>query len=297
MPPSEPTLDELRREIDRIDAAMHDLLMQRTAVVEEVGRAKARENPAGAGARPQFFRPGREALVLRSLIERHTGRFPVASLVRIWREIMTGQLRVQTEIAVAVYAPPGRGDYWDMARDHYGAGATYTPHHRAQQVVAAVRGGTAGIGVLPMPQDDDGEPWWPAVATDDTNAPSIVARIPILDVTGQPGGALLLANVDPERTGDDRAYVAVESAGDASVGGLVAELRAVGLTVRPLVAEAVKGPGGNLHLFEAGEMVLRDDPRLARVTERGRLPITRAFSLGGYAMPIGSTMSRETAVA
>ena len=71
MPPSAPTLDELRREIDRIDAAMHDLLMQRTAVVEEVGRAKARENPAGAGTRPQFFRPGREALVLRNLIERH----------------------------------------------------------------------------------------------------------------------------------------------------------------------------------------------------------------------------------
>src|SRR3546814_1493208 len=122
MPATAPTLDELRREIDRIDAAMHDLLMQRTAVVEEVGRTKAREMPAGDGARPQFFRPGREALVVRGLVERHRGRYPVASLVRIWREIMTGQLRVQTDIEVAVYAPDGRNAYWDMARDHYGAG-------------------------------------------------------------------------------------------------------------------------------------------------------------------------------
>src|SRR5690606_29143681 len=122
MPSPVLTLDDLRREIDRIDAAMHDLLMQRTAVVEEVGRAKAREMPVGAGVRPQFFRPGREALVVRSLVERHRGSFPVASLIRIWREIMTGQLRVQTEIVVAVYAPAGRNGYWDMARDHYGAG-------------------------------------------------------------------------------------------------------------------------------------------------------------------------------
>ncbi|MFN4088301.1 MAG: chorismate mutase [Alphaproteobacteria bacterium] len=294
MPSAAPTLDELRREIDRIDAAMHDLLIQRTAVVEEVGRAKARENPAGPETRPQFFRPGREALVVRALVERHRGAFPLASLVRIWREIMTGQLRVQTEIGVAVYAPQGGGEYWDMARDHYGAGAAYVACARTHNVVAAVRSGAAGIGVLPLPQDDDGEPWWPLVATNEPNAPAIVARIPILAEAGRPGGALLLANVDPERTGADRAYVALETAGDASAASLAADLRGIGIGARPVGAAA----GAGMHLFEAEEMILRGDPRLAEIEARSRGRIARALSLGGYALPVvGAAQFRETAVA
>ena len=135
------SLDELRREIDRIDASIHELLMQRTAVVQEVSRAKGGGSPTGA--RAQFFRPGREATILRRLIERHSGAFPQASLVRIWREIMSGQLRVQTEVTVAVCAADGFGGIWDTARDQYGAAAHYRAFARASQVVAAVRAGTA----------------------------------------------------------------------------------------------------------------------------------------------------------
>ncbi len=282
-----PTLDELRREIDRIDAAMHDLLMQRTAVVEEVGRAKARETPAGPDTRPQFFRPGREALVLRSLVARHRTSFPVASLVRIWREIMTGQLRVQTEITVAVYTAAGKGgSYWDMARDHYGAGAIYIPCKSTAEVLAAVRSGAAGIGVLPVPSETDEEPWWPLLAVDEDDAPAIVARIPFLSEPNQPDGALLVARVDPESTGADRSYLSLSCPDPAKAAEMVMVLRDVGLSARPVALGWDPAAKTVFHLFEAAEMVLRDDARLREIERNG----IRAQSLGGYALPIGAAV-------
>ena len=283
-----PTLDDLRREIDRIDDAMHDLLMQRTAVVEEVGRAKARtEQESGSNTRPQFFRPGREAQVLRRLVANHQGIFPKASLARIWREIMTGQLRVQTEIPVAVYTSENRRGYWDVARDQYGAAAIYQPCSRTHQVVAAVRKGTAAIGVLPLPQDDDSEPWWPLLAVNDPNSPRIVSKLPFAPANGTQPGALAIACLDPEPTGDDHAYLLVETDGEVSHTAVANGLSALGFEPRQVIADPRRhGDRVRLHLFETAGMVERDDPRLQAVVDRSGLRVTRVVCLGGYAVPL-----------
>lgn len=290
MPSDLPTLDDLRREIDRIDEAMHDLLIDRTSVVEDVGRAKAQLGEQ-VSDRPQFFRPGREALILRRLLARHRGLFPPRSLIRIWREIITGQLRVQTEVAVAVYSVEGRRMYWDMARDQYGASATYQPYQRTHQVVSAVRSGSAAIGVLPMPQDDDGEPWWPLLAGTDNTTPRIVSRLPFAPQATSESG-LAIACVDPEATGDDRSYLLVETDGDISNYATTADLASAGFTEpRQVVATTQRRPGEQrLLLYETDEMVLAHDPRLDRVVARTRQPITRVIPAGGYAVPLSPSL-------
>ncbi len=111
MATSTSALDDLRRRIDQIDDQLHDLIMQRAEVVEAVARAKKRAGIA-------TVRPGREAALLRRLVERHRGRFPRTVLVRLWRELISGAISLQGEFAVAVYAPGGLPDYWDLARDH-----------------------------------------------------------------------------------------------------------------------------------------------------------------------------------
>src|SRR3546814_6620801 len=98
-----------------------------------------------------------------------------------------------------------------MARDHYGAGATYARCRTEHQVLSAVRGGASTIGVLPIPGNDDTDPWWPSLATDEANSPSIVARIPILAVPGQRDGALLVANAEHTATGFDRSYLPLDN--------------------------------------------------------------------------------------
>ena len=81
---TESPLDQLRREIDAIDDDLHRLIIRRSEVVGRIALAKASNGGGGTVA----LRPGREAVVLRRLLERHTGPFPAAALVRLWRELM-----------------------------------------------------------------------------------------------------------------------------------------------------------------------------------------------------------------
>ncbi|MFB0991116.1 MAG: chorismate mutase, partial [Rhodospirillales bacterium] len=74
-------LEGLRDRIDEIDAHIHDLIMERTEVVEGVRKVK---DSLGSKV---MIRPSREAEVLYRLMERHKGPFPKQEIARIWREL------------------------------------------------------------------------------------------------------------------------------------------------------------------------------------------------------------------
>ena len=76
------TLDDIRREIDRIDAEMHRLLIERSGVIERLIEIKKGQGGGSA------FRPGREASMLRAIAERHTGLLPVDTVEERRRAIL-----------------------------------------------------------------------------------------------------------------------------------------------------------------------------------------------------------------
>jgi chorismate mutase / prephenate dehydratase len=280
-----PNLDTLRQEIDRIDETIHGLLMERTAVVERIAQVK---QAAGTSDGNGFFRPGREAQVLRRLVARHRGPFPKRSIVRIWREIMAGQLRVQTRIPVAIHVDGRQGSCWDLARDQFGVAATPLAMKSPVQVVRAVRDGRAIIGVVPMPEDNVEEPWWPLLATSDSSRPNIVARLPFAPpMNAGAASALVVACLLPEATGEDWSYLAIESRGEVSVSLLVQDLAIMGLEVRHIAQQDVADPPGSaMHLVEIPGMVQRDDARINALLARNSRTIGRIIPLGGYATPI-----------
>src|SRR5437870_5357124 len=81
MSPTPLDLEELRRRLDEIDGRLHDLLIERTEVVEMVAASKRDGNLAA-------LQPGREAEIIRRLVARHHGNFPVATIIRMWREML-----------------------------------------------------------------------------------------------------------------------------------------------------------------------------------------------------------------
>ena len=87
-------LAALRAELDRIDDALHDLLIRRADVVARVAATK----PNGTLA----LRPGREAAIIRRLLARHTGHLPPQALVRLWRELLAATTAMQGPFVVAV---------------------------------------------------------------------------------------------------------------------------------------------------------------------------------------------------
>ena len=76
------SIANLRREIDSVDDAIHDLLMKRAEIVEEIGHLKTR------GGNTRFFRPAREAEIVRRIVKRTKGRLPAYAVARVWREMV-----------------------------------------------------------------------------------------------------------------------------------------------------------------------------------------------------------------
>src|SRR5215475_5882431 len=158
MAEAKPTLDALRAEIDAIDDQLHRLIMQRAQVALAIGAVKNSHGPEAG-----LMRPSREALLLRRLAAKEDGPFPKAVVVRLWREVIAAVLRLQGSFSVAVYAPEGAAGagYWDLARDYFGSLTPATAHDSPQQVLNAVASGRAIVGVLPLPDSSDSQPWWP----------------------------------------------------------------------------------------------------------------------------------------
>jgi len=283
MPPSKSPLDELRREIDQIDDSIHDLLMRRAKVVERIGAAK--------GDSRIFLRPGREAVILRRLVARHTGAFPLPVLVRMWREMISALTRLQGPFAVAVFAPEDRRGFWDVARDHFGSFVPMTAVNTPVAAVRAVSEGTATVGVVPIPAEDDTDPWWRYMVSSDSRTPRIVARLPFGgrgNARGEDRDAFAIALVPHEPTGDDRTLLGIELGYDLSRGRLKDTLESAGLVPVGFCTwygnREAGGPA--LHLVEIADFVDHGDPRLAALGERlGDVPV-RINIMGGYAVPL-----------
>ena len=87
----EPTdLDAVRTQIDVIDEQLHRLLNDRARLAQQVGISKT-----SSGSTVDFYRPEREAQVLRMVKERNQGPLRTEDLLRLFREIMSACLAQQ----------------------------------------------------------------------------------------------------------------------------------------------------------------------------------------------------------
>ena len=273
-------MDAVRRQIDAIDDAIHDLLLERTKVVRKIGSVKG-----GHGAN---LRPGREAAVLRRLVRRHTGAFPKPVLVRIWREIFAAHVALQGPFSVAVCGHDVEAGYWDLARDQYGSHTPMARHQSASRVIDTVARGEAAVGVLPMPGDDD--PWWPHLMSADAAAPRIIARLPFAGPASGRGRdleALVIGRLTAEPTESDRTFVAIDAAQEIALARLTAALADAGLTTT-FAAEwhDDQTPGAWLHLAEVEGFAAPDDRRLARFVDAADGLVKGTMILGSYAVPL-----------
>src|SRR5439155_627894 len=202
-------LEGLRRRIDEIDDRLQDLLVERIQIVSTVAAHK--RNNHGVAA----HQPAREAEIIRRLIERNGDALPPATLVRMWRELLAATVRLQGAFTVAVYAPAAAQGFWDIARDHYGSHTPMLPYRTTSQVISAVTDGQAAVGVLPMPQEDDRDPWWRHLLSTDHNAPHVIARLPFGsrgNARPDSGDALAIGRGAEQETGRDRTLIATENA-------------------------------------------------------------------------------------
>ncbi len=176
--PPTPTLAELRAEIDRIDEAMHRLLMQRGEIIDRLIAVK-RDQGAGSA-----FRPAREAEMMRRLVERHRGILPLDTAESIWRVIISTFTFVQQPYAVHADLSAGDAAMRDSARFHFGFTVPFVTHFGAGGVVAAVAASRGDLGLVPASAVAGAGAWWAALEGE--SAPKIIARLPFVERPDHP---------------------------------------------------------------------------------------------------------------
>lgn len=176
-----PSLGDLRKEIDRIDEEVHQLLMQRGEIIDRLIAVKSTQETGSA------FRPAREADMMRRLVDRHHGILPLDTVESIWRVIIATFTYVQAPFSVHADLSAGDAIMRDSARFHFGFTVPFVPHMGASSVVAAVSDSKGDLGLVPAFAVAGGGAWWSALEFD--AAPKIIARLPFVDRADHPAAA------------------------------------------------------------------------------------------------------------
>jgi chorismate mutase len=180
-----PALADLRREIDRIDEAMHRLLMERGDIIDRLITVKGTQESGSA------FRPAREAEMMRRLVQRHRGILPLDTAESIWRVIIATFTHVQAPFSVHADLSAGDAAMRDSARFHFGFTVPFVPHIGARGVVAAVAKSKGDLGLVPAFASAGSDAWWTALEPEGTS--KIIARLPFIERTDHPAALPVFA--------------------------------------------------------------------------------------------------------
>jgi chorismate mutase len=173
-------LNHLRAEIDRIDEAMHRLLIERGEIIDRLIAVKKTSESGSA------FRPGREASMMRALAGRHRGLLPLDTVEGIWRVIIATFTYVQAPYGVHADVSGGDAPMRDSARFHFGFTVPYRPHPSATAVIRAVGRSRGDLGIFRLDQGASAGAWWRELGGQ--GGAKIIARLPFIERPDHPAG-------------------------------------------------------------------------------------------------------------
>ena len=147
---SDKKLVELRDRIDALDEQLQTLISARAECAAEVARVKIDQ---GEGA--HFYRPEREATVLRAVSERNTGPLPNEEMVRLFREIMSACLALEKPLTIAYLGPEGTFTQAAVLKQ-FGHSVLPLALDTLDDVFREVAAGAANYGVVPVENSTEG---------------------------------------------------------------------------------------------------------------------------------------------
>ncbi|MBS0331396.1 MAG: chorismate mutase [Proteobacteria bacterium] len=246
-----PSLDEVRKRIDAIDADLLRLVVERASLARDVAAAKAAAGDGGKFG----LRPGRETQLLKKLLagprtarELGDGVRP-GLIVRIWRELIGDSLATQGPFHIAVWGGRDPGRAVEVARLRFGVAPGLRQVAKPEEAIANART-LGGVAVCALTPDNA---WWGRLLAEPRLR--VFAALPCLAAWG-PMSALAVAEVEVEPTGADNTFWVT----DAREGGRVVEEA----LSRDGVAATLLVEAGGLKLFLLSGYYQPDDPRLAR---------------------------------
>src|SRR5580692_11160981 len=143
-------LEAVRARIDAVDDEIHRFISERARLAQAVGISKA-----ASGRAVDFYRPEREAQVLRRARARNAGPLRDTEVLRLFREIMSACLAQQEPLKVAFLGPEGTFTQTAVL-NHFGHSVRALPLSSIDEVFHEVEAGNADFGVVPIENSTEG---------------------------------------------------------------------------------------------------------------------------------------------
>ena len=147
---AKPVLSDVRAKIDQIDRSIQALIAERANFAHQVGKAKGK-----LAAAVDYYRPEREAQVLRMVVDRNEGPLSDEVLVHVYREIMSACLAQQEPLKIGYLGPEGSFTQ-QAAHKHFGRSALGLPLANIEEIFQEVENGNADFGVVPVENSGQG---------------------------------------------------------------------------------------------------------------------------------------------
>jgi chorismate mutase/prephenate dehydratase len=144
-------LESFRKKVDVLDRKLLDLLNQRSRVVLEIGKVKAKEHR-------EIYVPAREKALLDALIKKgkkNKGLFPEHAIRAVFREILSASRSLQSPLKVAYFGPAG--SFTNLAAiKQFGRSTELIPAGYISKVFQSVEQHHADFGVVPIENSTEG---------------------------------------------------------------------------------------------------------------------------------------------
>jgi chorismate mutase/prephenate dehydratase len=143
-------LGKIRERIDTLDVQIQDLINRRAAAAKEVAEIKLEEDKDAF-----FYRPEREAAILKKIQKRNLGPMGDEEMARLFRELMSACLALERQMKIAFLGPEGTFTQ-SAALKHFGHSIKTIPMGSISDVFREVESGDANYGVVPVENSTEG---------------------------------------------------------------------------------------------------------------------------------------------
>jgi chorismate mutase/prephenate dehydratase len=145
---NEEQLQDLRARIDELDGQLLQMITSRAELAKAVATAKG-------GDASDYYRPEREAQVLRNIIARNRGPLSDEEMARLFREIMSACLALQQPLNVGFLGPEGTFTHAAVLK-HFGRSVKSLPMGTIDDVFREVEADACHYGVVPVENSIEG---------------------------------------------------------------------------------------------------------------------------------------------
>lgn len=153
-------LQAIRERIDKLDEEIQRLINDRAKCAQEVAYVKQESvkqesvNQEGSD-KAEYYRPEREAEILREIQARNQGPLSNEEIARLFREIMSACLALEQTLKIAYLGPEGTFTQ-AAALKHFGRSINSISMSAIDEVFREVESGSANYGVVPIENSTEG---------------------------------------------------------------------------------------------------------------------------------------------